>query len=71
MPSYHFKTGPKWLFQLLFELEGHIMHCLRAEMSPRTRRFSVMAEGVAREPFDNKKKVWYQNVHLIYCNKIG
>ena len=65
MPSDYFRTGPKWLFQLIFELEGH-MHCLGAEM-----RFSVMAEGVAREPLDSKKQSRYQNVLLIYCNKIG
>ena len=27
-----------------------------------------MAEGVAREPFDSKKKYRNRNVHLIYCN---
>ena len=70
MPFDCFRTGPKWLFQLLFDLEGH-MHCLAAEMSPWTWRFSVMAEGVAREPLDSKKQSRYQNVPLIYCNKIG
>ena len=36
-----------------------------------TRGFSVTAQVVAREPFDSKKKSRYQNVPLIYCNKIG
>ena len=50
------------------------MYCLGAEKSPLdewTRGFSFTAQVVARESFDSKKKSRYQNVPLIYCNKIG
>ena len=34
MPSDNFKTGPKWLSQLLFDLPGHNMCHPGAKMSP-------------------------------------
>jgi len=69
MPSDHFKTGPKYVSPLLFELQGHMCRP-GATFFLRTGCGQVTFRAVAQEPNDLEKKSYDQNVPLAICNKI-